>query len=66
MTVDENAATKALRAKQARDFSLHVSLVMRVEGISKAKASVIAYGEGMAGLDRRLGQPQLPLQAVGK
>lgn len=54
MSKDEK---KAL-AKAATDFNLHVLLVMRQDGLSKAQAQARAYDEGVDGLNaKRLGQP---------
>lgn len=54
MSKDEK---KAL-AKAATDFNLHVLLVMRQDGLSKAQAQARAYAEGPAGLSgQRLGKP---------
>lgn len=44
---------KALAAVKA-NHDLHVLLLMRQAGISKSKATVLAYHEGEAGLNTRL------------
>lgn len=56
-----------LTLKKAKDdLALHVALLMR-EGKTKATAQVIAYAEGQALLDRRLGQQSLlPLMEADK
>lgn len=43
------------------DFDLHILLIMRQEGITKAKAQFRAWLEGEQGLAARLGQKSLPL-----
>lgn len=48
-----NEARSAL-AKITANFNLHVLLIMRSDGITKSKATIVAYGEGVSGLDARL------------
>lgn len=45
---------KKLFAKTKQNYELHVALIMRSEDVTKAHATIIAYGEGEAGLTRRL------------
>lgn len=37
------------------DYDLHVLLIMRKDRVTKSKALLIAYQEGIAGLTNRLG-----------
>lgn len=48
--------------KQKSDFDLHLLLIMKQEGLSKAKAHFRAWCEGPDGLNKRLGQGSLPLE----
>lgn len=43
------------KAKAAKDFELHVMLVMKQEGVPAPKARMVAYFEGPLGLPDRLG-----------
>lgn len=48
-----------LEASQKLDFELHVALIMRTDGVAKAKALMRAWIEGPAGLQQRLA-PTVP------
>jgi hypothetical protein len=52
---------KKEQAKLQQRFNLHVALIMESQALSKAKAVFLAWCEGGAGLDKRLGRPQLAL-----
>lgn len=54
----EKAAKKAL-LKAKKDFSLHVGLVERQDGLTLSDARATAYVEGAVGLAKRLGKPVL-------
>ena len=51
MTVLDKAAGKQWRT----NFDLHVLLIAKKHGLSKADATVQAYHEGVDGLNKRLG-----------
>lgn len=39
---------------EKNDYALHVALIMKMDGVSKAKAQFIAWCEGKKGLEERL------------
>jgi len=62
-TVFQRASPEAVRAakkeqqKLQKDFGLHVGLVQRMDDLNVSAARAVAYREGRAGLDARLGTP---------
>lgn len=57
-----NGMDRKTIARLKADASLHVALVMKQEDCSKATALWMAWAEGQAGLAKRLGQKELPLE----
>ena len=49
---------KAMKAAKS-DFDLHVMLIAKQESITPAKARFVAWLEGNAGLQSRLGQKEM-------
>lgn len=54
------ALDKKALAEQNRRFTLHVSLIMHQDNVTKAKAQFQAWLEGSAALDKRLGHSPIP------
>lgn len=52
--VDLTKEEKKTLAKAASEFNLHVLLIVRQDGLSKAQSQVRAYLEGAVGLEKRL------------
>ena len=55
MAIDAGTKTRIKAAKL--DHDLHIALLMRREGLSKPDAIVLAYLDGLLGLNDRLNPP---------
>lgn len=52
-----NAAAVSGQVGSKAEFDLHVLLIMKQDGLSKSKALLKAYIEGLGGVARRLAPP---------
>lgn len=55
--------TKKDETRLRNDFALHVSLIMRQDGVTKSKAVFLAWAEGPKSLDARLERGSAPTPA---
>ena len=60
MTEKERNAAKQQR-QDKDDFALHVLLIQRAESVTTTKARFMAWAEGRDGLNKRLGQKEMPV-----